>query len=105
MLVPVWLLSYNYGAKAFQVIVNGYTGKIAGRYPYSVWKIVLLIWRRSSPPLSSDCSATPEAFGHEDLHRADAVTPADLLSVCSRARLEADRQFADGVPGSQQPGL
>ena len=43
MLVPVWLLSYNYGAKAFQVIVNGYTGRIAGQYPKSVWKIVLLV--------------------------------------------------------------
>jgi hypothetical protein len=43
VLVPVWLLSYNYGPRAFQVIVNGYTGKIAGKYPYSVWKIVLLI--------------------------------------------------------------
>ena len=43
LLVPVWLLSYTYGPRAFQVIVNGYTGKIAGRYPYSVWKIVLLV--------------------------------------------------------------
>jgi hypothetical protein len=43
VLVPVWLLSYDYGARAFQVIVNGYTGKIAGRYPYSIWKIVLLV--------------------------------------------------------------
>jgi len=43
VLVPVWLLSYNYGAKAFQVIVNGYTGRIAGRYPYSIWKILLLV--------------------------------------------------------------
>ena len=43
VLVPVWLLSYTYGAKAFQVIVNGYTGRIAGRYPYSLWKILLLV--------------------------------------------------------------
>ena len=43
VLVPVWLLTYNYGAKAFQVIVNGYTGRIAGKYPYSVWKILLLV--------------------------------------------------------------
>ena len=40
VLVPVWLLAYNYGGKPFQVIVNGYTGTIAGRYPYSVWKII-----------------------------------------------------------------
>jgi predicted RNA-binding Zn-ribbon protein involved in translation (DUF1610 family) len=43
VLVPVWLLSYNYGPRAFQVIVNGYTGRIAGRYPYSAWKIALLV--------------------------------------------------------------
>jgi hypothetical protein len=43
LLVPVWLLSYNFGPKAFQVLVNGYTGRIAGRYPYSVWKILLLV--------------------------------------------------------------
>ena len=43
VLVPVWLLSYTYGASAFQVIVNGYTGRIAGRYPKSIWKIVLLV--------------------------------------------------------------
>jgi len=41
--VPIWLLTYNYGRKAYQVLVNGYTGKIAGKYPYSVWKILLLI--------------------------------------------------------------
>jgi hypothetical protein len=43
ILVPIWLLSYNYGRRAFQVIVNGYTGKIAGRYPYSWIKIALLV--------------------------------------------------------------
>jgi hypothetical protein len=43
VLVPVWVLSYTYGARAFQVIVNGYTGTIAGRYPKSVWKILLLV--------------------------------------------------------------
>jgi predicted RNA-binding Zn-ribbon protein involved in translation (DUF1610 family) len=43
ILVPVWLLSYDYGATPFQVIVNGYTGRIAGRYPKSLWKIVLLV--------------------------------------------------------------
>jgi predicted RNA-binding Zn-ribbon protein involved in translation (DUF1610 family) len=43
VLVPIWLLTYNYGPRAFQVIVNGYTGKIAGKYPYSIWKILLLV--------------------------------------------------------------
>jgi hypothetical protein len=43
ILVPVWLLVYNYGAKAFQVVVNGSTGRIAGKYPLSPWKVALAI--------------------------------------------------------------
>ncbi len=43
VLVPIWLLTYDYGRKRFQVVVNGYTGNIAGRYPKSFWKIFLLV--------------------------------------------------------------
>jgi hypothetical protein len=43
VLVPIWLLVYAFGSRNFQVVVNGYTGRIAGRYPYSPWKIALLI--------------------------------------------------------------
>ncbi|MEZ5285994.1 MAG: hypothetical protein R2712_14530 [Vicinamibacterales bacterium] len=43
VLVPIWLLSYTYGARAFQVIVNGYTGKMAGKYPISIWKVLFAI--------------------------------------------------------------
>ncbi|MEO5896170.1 MAG: zinc ribbon domain-containing protein [Vicinamibacterales bacterium] len=43
VLVPIWLLSYTYGATIHQVIVNGYSGQIAGDYPKSWWKILLLV--------------------------------------------------------------
>jgi hypothetical protein len=43
VLVPVWLLKYDYATKPYQVIVNGYTGAIAGRHPLSFWKIALLV--------------------------------------------------------------
>ncbi len=43
LLVPIWLLTYNFRGKAYQVIANGYTGKIAGEYPWSWWKVALLI--------------------------------------------------------------
>jgi len=43
ILVPIWLLTYNFQAKAFQVVVNGYTGRMAGDYPKSWWKIALLV--------------------------------------------------------------
>ncbi|HZM04453.1 MAG TPA: hypothetical protein VFC44_15730 [Candidatus Saccharimonadales bacterium] len=43
ILVPIWLLTYNYGARNFQVVVNGYTGVIAGKYPKSWLKITLAV--------------------------------------------------------------
>ena len=43
ILVPVWVLSYNYGSKSFQIVINGYTGAIAGKYPLSWIKIMLAI--------------------------------------------------------------
>jgi len=43
ILAPLWLLTYTYGARAFQVMVNGYTGIIAGRYPKSWIKITLAV--------------------------------------------------------------
>jgi hypothetical protein len=43
ILAPVWLLTYNYSTKAYQVVVNGYTGRMAGQYPKSPWKIAFLV--------------------------------------------------------------
>jgi hypothetical protein len=43
ILVPIWLLSFTYGSRVFQAAVNGYTGRIAGRYPKSWAKILLLV--------------------------------------------------------------
>ena len=43
VLVPIWLLTYVYGNKPWQVVVNGYTGGMAGDYPKSPWKIAALI--------------------------------------------------------------
>ncbi len=43
ILVPIWLLTYNYGRETYQVLINGYTGDIAGRYPKSWVKITLAV--------------------------------------------------------------
>ena len=43
ILVPVWLLTYNFATKPFQVVINGVTGRIAGEYPKSFWKILFLV--------------------------------------------------------------
>ena len=43
ILAPVWLLSYAFGAKAFQAVMNGVTGAIQGEYPKSWIKVTLLV--------------------------------------------------------------
>jgi Zn finger protein HypA/HybF involved in hydrogenase expression len=41
VLLPIWLLGYQYGSDTYQVIVNGVTGTMAGTYPKSWIKIIL----------------------------------------------------------------
>ncbi|MES2661456.1 MAG: zinc ribbon domain-containing protein [Verrucomicrobiota bacterium] len=43
ILVPVWLATYTYGSKSFQVVMNGYTGKMAGEHPLSWLKITFAV--------------------------------------------------------------
>jgi len=43
ILAPVWLLSYNYGSRVFQAVLNGCTGAIQGEYPKSWIKVTLLV--------------------------------------------------------------
>jgi hypothetical protein len=43
ILLPVWLLTYLYATKMYQVVVNGYDGRMAGQYPKSPWKIAFLV--------------------------------------------------------------
>lgn len=39
VLVPVWLVSYTYGRRRYQLVANGHTGQLAGEHPYSWVKI------------------------------------------------------------------
>ena len=43
ILVPIWLLTYVFRSRSYQVLVNGVTGKTAGKYPLSGWKILVVI--------------------------------------------------------------
>ena len=40
---PIWILTYDYHGKSYQVLINSYTGSIAGKRPYSFWKIFFLV--------------------------------------------------------------
>lgn len=43
VLLPIWLLTYQYGAKTFRIVANGASGLLAGQYPKSWTKIALLV--------------------------------------------------------------
>jgi len=43
LLVPVWVVLYQYRGKMFRSVVNGYTGSVAGKYPISAWKVFFAI--------------------------------------------------------------
>ncbi len=43
VLLPVWLVSYQYGDRSFQAVVNGVSGQVAGEYPKSWVKIALAV--------------------------------------------------------------
>jgi hypothetical protein len=43
ILVPVWLVTYTFGARSFQTLVNGYTGAVAGDRPVSWVKVFFYI--------------------------------------------------------------
>ena len=43
ILVPIWLLTYDYSTTNYQVVINGYTGVISGKYPKSWVKILFAV--------------------------------------------------------------
>jgi hypothetical protein len=43
ILVPVWLVTYTFGARTFQTLVNGFTGAVAGDRPVSWVKVLFYI--------------------------------------------------------------
>ena len=43
LLVPTWISSFKYKDKVYQFAVNGQTGKVGGRAPVSVWRVLIAI--------------------------------------------------------------
>jgi DNA-directed RNA polymerase subunit RPC12/RpoP len=43
LLMPVWIGSYRFGGKPYQIVVNGQSGEVEGDRPWSVWKIAFAV--------------------------------------------------------------
>lgn len=52
ILLPVYLSTYKYDGEAFQVMVNGQTGIVAGQKPVAWWKVWLAIAALLAPGVS-----------------------------------------------------
>jgi hypothetical protein len=45
LLMPVWIGSYRFAGKPYQIVVNGQSGEVEGDRPWSKWKIALtIVW-------------------------------------------------------------
>ena len=84
ILAPVWLLSYTYGARAFQCVMNGVTGAIRGEYPKSPWKVALLVLVVIIVVVAS-CSRW-EAGTERELRRAARRRASGVRAVRTMAR-------------------
>jgi len=43
LMLPIWISSFKYNGKIYQFVVNGQTGKVSGKTPISIWKILLVV--------------------------------------------------------------
>ena len=43
ILLPVWLSSYRFAGKVYRFMVNGETGRVAGKAPVSILKVILAV--------------------------------------------------------------
>ncbi len=43
LLLPVWIAAYRYRNKVYRFLVNGQTGEVVGKAPWSFWKILLFV--------------------------------------------------------------
>lgn len=43
LLLPVWISSFKYNDKVYSFMVNGRTGKVAGKYPISPWRVLAAV--------------------------------------------------------------
>ena len=94
VLLPIWIAAYRYGDKPYQFLVNGQTGEVVGRAPWSFWKIFLtilaviaiavggyLIWdatqKKPPPPSPTPTSVTA----------APVITPKPTATTPTKTKL------------------
>ncbi|MGC4073326.1 MAG: hypothetical protein QM760_12580 [Nibricoccus sp.] len=91
VLVPVWILNYLFAGEPYQVLVNGYTGKITGSFPVSRAKI-------STCAIAAVAVALPVAFYHPVLVTLGAVAALALYLSVRRSYKSTLETFPSSTP-------
>ena len=94
-LLPAWLGSYVYGGKRYVVVVNGVTGRVAGRAPTSVVKMGLVI------AAAALLMFAPVLVGNQDLGWNAVTDPA--LEYTQHWLPRVSRSFAPSIAQLGEP--
>ncbi len=61
-LAPVWIATYRYQGKTYQILVNGQTGKVVGQRPTAWWKVWVAMGLMLTPGLGLVLVSLPLLF-------------------------------------------
>lgn len=127
VLLPVWIAAYRYNDKVYRFLVNGQTGEVVGKAPYSFWKIFFLVLGivtvigivigiyeythedDQSPPApvpTQTVSAKPKPLPSADLAPSASAAPSSSGSAKKPGALPSAKPGASAAPatsGSAKP--
>jgi predicted RNA-binding Zn-ribbon protein involved in translation (DUF1610 family) len=117
-LLPVWIASYRYQEKLFQILINGRTGKVSGERPYSFWKIfglvavillivgtiiaVVMAAQGKGVPRKADVGPPAGVYGHRPAGPTRTTTTRSVRATTSPPTLASSGLLASAT--STAPG-
>jgi ribosomal protein S27E len=93
LLLPVWISSYRFHNKQYQVMINAQSGEVLGDRPYSIWKITVTVL--------AGITIVVAGFGIKSYsERRPAHIPRPIPSVsvpATRAPIQTDAAFQQAI--------
>jgi LSD1 subclass zinc finger protein len=76
VLLPIWIAAYRYNNKPYQFLVNGQTGEVVGKAPWSFWKIFLTVLAAVAVITTIAIVYAQYEASQRPVHRTPAAQPA-----------------------------
>ncbi|MEL6221492.1 MAG: primosomal protein N' (replication factor Y) - superfamily II helicase [Cyanobacteria bacterium J06627_8] len=113
ILLPVWIASYRFKNKQYQVIINAQTGEVLGDRPWSKVKIIGSIAAASAVAVFAQCAGpiinqlnSPRVEPSQPIPTQPAppeVTPAPIPPLQSQPLSTPDQSPSSSTPQASQP--